>query len=396
MEFSDSIDQYRETLKSISIKESSLQPSRDQRRKLREKIEQLQSSLSSMDKVQALQDQLQQLEEFTEPDEVEMSNFKRIATREALYILLNGMHAMASKSDIVSTFGKYIVDELNVEPIKVGEERPKYLATEKTKTIVEDAKKTIEQWNPDRTKVRRTLTSHHGHNPLIIKQLPPVPKNSVSSGSGNGSAGSSSNNIKVNKSPVTSKENSRTPSPTTSSGSVKSTTSDKKPVTIPPRIVSLEEQHKQFSFYKPDDTVIGSDEEPADQPIKSPPILSPSSSTNTANHHHGGGGGFSDMYLNTHHHPIYQQPGLNQQNLYQFYQNYLPPRSYEDMTTAMFSPAAVFHGENNTQRMKKHEAGGFVLPSSNPNFVSDGKPDLSTSTHSVSSVKSHSGGDSAE
>jgi hypothetical protein len=376
MEFSDSIDQYRETLKSISIKEFALQPSRDQKRKLKEKIEQLQSSLSSMDKVQSLQEQLQQLEEFTQHDEVEMANFKRIATREALYILLNGMHAMASKSDIISTFGKYIVDELNVEPIQVGEERPRYHAAEKTKRIADDAKKTIEQWNPDRTKVRRTLTSHHGHNPLIIKQLPPVPANSTSNASNKNSS----------KSPSASNGHSRTPSPTTSSGSVKSI--DK--IVVPPRNVSLEEQHKQFSFYKPDDTVV-SDEEPAAQPIKSPvqqqgpPLMSPSNSSTT---HASNDGGFSNMYLNNRLH--YLQPGLNQQNLYQFYQNYLPPRSYEDMTST-FSPGAVFHGDGEN-RTKKHDAGGFVLPSTNPNFVV--KPDPTTSSHSLSSAKSNS--DTAE
>lgn len=55
-----------------------------------------------------------------------MDNFKRIAVREAFYLLLNGMHEMASKTDVLSSFGKYIVDELDVTPVKDGDERQPY------------------------------------------------------------------------------------------------------------------------------------------------------------------------------------------------------------------------------------------------------------------------------
>lgn len=322
IEFSDAIDQYRETLKSVALKEAALQPARDQKRKIKEKIEQLGGSLQSLDKIEILNEQLKQLEEETEPAEVEMKNFKRMATREALYIFLNGMHAMASKTDIISTFGKYIADELNVNPVKPGEERPLYQGAEKTKRITEDAQKALSDWNPDKTKIRRTLTSHHGHNPLIIKQLPSLPKSS------------STKTNDSNSSAVT-------PSPSTSTNSVKSD------VVIPPRNASLEEQHKQYSFYKPDDVVAPATESEEEAAQSSPPPPPPT-------------GGFSGMYLNNH----YQQPSLNHQNLYQFYQHYLPPKSYEEMTKT-FSPGAVFRSDET----KKHDAGGFVLPSTNPNFA---------------------------
>lgn len=352
MEFQDSVDQYRDTLKSITVKESSLQPVRDQKRKLRDQIERLQSSLSSMEKVNSLKEQLAQLEEFTAPDEAEMSNFKRIATREGLYLLLNGMHAMSSKSDIISTFGKYIVDELDVEPVKAGEERRPYEGAEKTKRIQEDAQRAIEQWNPDKTKVRRTLTAHHGHNPLIVKQLPPVP-------------------------PKDDAAVSPTPSATTSTKS----NSEDEVIHVPPRHVSLEEQNKQYSFYKPDEVV-----EDEDEPR--PSASNSTTTTNTTNTAHGGGG-FSSVYL--HHASPFQsqqqafqqqqQQQLNQQNLYQFYQHYLPPRPYDEMKS-IFSPGAVFRGEET----KRHDAGGFVLPSTNPNY----RPNPSTSSRSVASSSSKS------
>lgn len=347
IEFSDAIDQYRETLKSVALKEAALQPARDQKRKIREKIEQLGGSLQSLDKIELLNEQLKQLEEETEPAEVEMKNFKRMATREALYIFLNGMHAMASKTDIISTFGKYIADELNVDPVKPGEERPVYQGAEKTKRITEDAQKALSDWNPDKTKIRRTLTSHHGHNPLIVKQLPTLPK-------------SSSTKTNESSHSTSSSAAGATPSPSTSTNSVKSD------VVIPPRNASLEEQHKQYSFYKPDDVVVAvalttsESEEEAAAASSAPPPPPPT-------------GGFSGMYLNNH----YQQPSLNHQNLYQFYQHYLPPKSYEEMTKT-FSPGAVFRSDVT----EKHDAGGFVLPSTNPNFA------LSSPSHSV--VKSNS------
>jgi hypothetical protein len=363
MEFQDSIDQYRDTLKSISVKEASLQPGRDQKRKLRDSIERLQGSLSSMDKLNNLKEQLEQLEKFTEPDEIEMNNFKRIATREGLYLLLNGMHAMASKSDIISTFGKYIVDELDVRPVKPGEERQPYTGAEKTKRVVDDAKKAIDQWNPDKAKVRRTLTSHLGRNPLIVKQLPPVPMP---------------------------EKTSPTPSATTSTSSQKPTEEaveeeEEADVVVPNRTVSLEEQHKQYSFYKPDEVITVTEEE--EQETQLPPTVyqpqlnpSPSTSSNTAH-----SGGFSSMYLRSPH--LLPQPGLtNQQSLYQFYQHYLPPRSYEEMTS-MFSPGAVFRA---SEENKKNDAGGFVLPSSNPNYLQP-KPSTSTTSQrsTSSSVKSN-------
>ncbi|KAI9264464.1 Eisosome component PIL1-domain-containing protein [Sporodiniella umbellata] len=279
MEFSDSIEQYRETLKSITAKESTLQQSRDQKRKMKEQIDKLSESALATDRMNALKEQLKELEEFTAPDEIEMDNFKRVATREALYLMLNGMFALSSKTDIISSFGKYIVDELNTDPIQPGEERPPYHGTAKTKRVQEDARNAIYNWKPDQGKLRRTLTSHHGHNPLIAKankDLPPVPPN---------------------------------------------------PDDLPDETVDM----------------------PEPTPVKTPNPMYKPDAVDLGVHHTFNSPGF----VNGHNQP------LNQQNLYQFYQNYLPPKSYEEMSRA-FSP--VF-------QEKRHDVGGFVLPSTNPNFM---------------------------
>ncbi|OBZ87787.1 Sphingolipid long chain base-responsive protein LSP1 [Choanephora cucurbitarum] len=372
MEFSDTMDQYRDTLKSISIKEQALQPSRDQKRKLQESIERLQSSYNSLDKLNALKAQLKELEEFTEVDEVEMANFKRIATREGLYILLNGMHAMASKTDIVSTFGKYIVDELDVAPIQPHQTRPEYQGAEKTKRIQEDALRAIEMWKPDQAKVRRTLTSHHGKNPLLVKRVDSVAP---------------------------------TPPP-------KDIQTEGEAVEIPDRIGSLE--NPEHSYYKPDEMeqplveeaeelpeeAVDQEEkkdqenednqyQPPSEPMMPHPsvLLSPAANTALSNT------GMSPMTANNALHPphpyYYQhQPAFNQHNLYQFYQHYLPPRSYEEMSSTL-SP--VFRGsshlEDEAPSSHHQDAGGFVLPSDNPNYYLHGNNSRRPSA--TSSVRSN-------
>jgi hypothetical protein len=289
-----------------------------------------------------LKDQLTELETFTEPDEVEMGNFKRMATREALYLLLNGMHAFASKTDIISTFGKYITDELPVAPIQVGDERPSYNGAEKTRTIEQDAKNALHHWNPDKRKIRRTLTSHHGRNPLTMslkvnKQLPPKPKTLKS-------------RLRKEKENEDKDEEQQEEKDEETENEVEDLDIDQgeeqqqeKPVSS--RTTSLD----QHSLYKPDEVdnidqdsqIIPDSQSNISLPHATPSIYHPSPMV----------GGFSNVHLNE---------GLtNQQNLYQFYQQYIPPRAYEEMVGP-----AVFRGAMEN----KHDAGGFVLPFANPNF----------------------------
>ncbi|KAI8077421.1 Eisosome component PIL1-domain-containing protein [Thamnidium elegans] len=351
MEFSDSIDQYRDMLKIISLKEASLLPSREQKRRIREKIDQLQGSLVAMDKISNLQDQLEQLETVTESDEIEMDNFRRTTTSKALYTFLDGMSAMAGKTNIISTFGKNLVDELHIVPLKPGLERPVYQSEEKTKHVVEYVQKSIYEWNQQTPELNQKV--YHGHN---SKQLPPVPIKSVSATS------------------------STTPSPTTSTNNK----SDK--AVFPPRHVSLEEQHKQYSFYKPDQ-VDDDDNEPSSitttttnnnnnsspdpsyQPHLTQSTNSTTTTTTTKAPLQNNEGGFSNIYLNTHHQHQQQQ-------------QYLPNREYEELASS-FNSDAVFRGSDDRRKSQRNDAGGFVLPSANPNYIYP-----SNSTQSANSTKS--------
>lgn len=383
MEFSDSIDQYRDMLKVIALKEASLQPSREQKRRVREKMDQLQGSLAAMDKIANLQEQLEQLESVTESDEIEMDNFRRTNTSKALYMFLDGMSAMAGKTNIISTFGKNVVDELHVVPLKPGLERPVYQSEEKTKLVVEYVQKSVYQWNQQTPELNQRI--YYGHN--NIKQLPPVPIKSASTSST--ATPKTPSPVPIKSVSASSTAAPKTPSPvpiksvsassTTAPKTTSSNRSDK--VVFPPRHVSLEEQHKQYSFYKPDQ--IDDDEEQESTTTTSPdpspyqPHLTQSTSnTTTATKAplQNNEGGFSNMYLNTHHHHHQQQ--------------YLPNREYEELASS-FNSGAVFRGSDDrtSRKSQRHDAGGFVLPSTNPNYIYPSKSTLSVNSNTDSATE---------
>ncbi|KAI9309571.1 Eisosome component PIL1-domain-containing protein, partial [Cunninghamella echinulata] len=293
-DFAGNCDQYQLTLKSIAERESGLHPSREKKRRLEEQIQKLTADNQPDEegtKLNDLKQQLNSLKEATAADEREMDNFKRIAVREAFYLLLNGMHEMASKTDVLSSFGKYIVDELDVTPVKDGDERQPYKGSEQTHRILNDATYAIENWKPDGTKVRRTLTSHHGRNPLVTKEkaLPPSPDND--------------NTIETNEQEHENNENAISSQQEQKNGPGK--------------------QESFYSLHKPD----AIDETEYE-------------------------GGLPDH-----------------QKLYQFYTNYTPPKSYEEMQHIL-SPQAVFHPSPTLSNNSRIDVGGFVLPGSSPsNFL---------------------------
>ena len=126
-EFSSNYDQYCETMESIAEKEATLHSAREKKSKLEEAVERHeQEHPGAVDKFMQLKEQLAKVEQKLLPAETDMNNYQRIAMRESMYILLNGINEMASKMDTIATFAKYIVDELDVTPIEPGETRPEY------------------------------------------------------------------------------------------------------------------------------------------------------------------------------------------------------------------------------------------------------------------------------
>lgn len=349
-------------MKSIADKEATVLGGREKRQRLQETIRKHEENHpGQVEKLMELKEQLAELERTNEPAEVNASNFQRIATREAMYLLLNGMHEFASKMDIIASFGKYIVDELDVTPVQPGEERPPYqgkqhswdrrrvytnesycIGTEQTTRIVKDAKRSITNWRPDGTKLRRTLTSHHGQNPLVAdrsvkeKQLPELPPKKKDDDGDDQVEEEKPNVPDEVEQPVMVQQPHDTP-------------------TTP---------YPDHSF-KPDEPINNNSITPTSSAPSSPPgsnrnsgafsVFGPPSI---------GVGGFSPLLFD-------QQP----HNMYQFYQHYTPPRPYEEMARQHHPPPT---------HLSPHGSpflgpGGFVMPNANPNFIHP-QPSVSTST----------------
>ncbi|KAI7862812.1 Eisosome component PIL1-domain-containing protein [Spinellus fusiger] len=374
IEFAGSCEQYRETIKTIGERDSLLTEGREKKKRLRENIERLQETRpDAVEKMEDLKAQLTLLTEATDPDEVEMGNFKRVASREALYLLLNGMQELSSKTDIIASFGKYIVDELEVTPLKLGEAVAEYQGTEKTLRIVKDATHALDNWKPDKAKVRRTLTSHHGRNPLIPPRTssiePNIKRYSLET---------------TNNKPKESPESNTHPDTHQDDMEKKDTKETSLAVNDTPTTHLTVKHH---SLRKPDES--GAHPDPSLLPQQSdyneheampssthhPPFIMPLPTPTHPPPPHG----LSHVYLGL----------LDHQKLYQFYQQYTPPKPYEEMARLLGSPA-VFHplpstSQKSTRLGLRADPGGFVLPKENPNYLSP-RPCVSASLSTSNSV----------
>lgn len=88
--------------------------------------------------------------------EWDLSNYKRFAMREALYVRFNSITEYAEKLSMLAGFGKYLVDQIPGEPIHIGQPRNAYNGAETTNIILEDAFSAIDSWRPSEREQRPT------------------------------------------------------------------------------------------------------------------------------------------------------------------------------------------------------------------------------------------------
>ncbi|GAB5585384.1 hypothetical protein Unana1_00284 [Umbelopsis nana] len=332
-EFTSSFEQYRNTLKTIVEREKVLIADREKKRSLEDRIHTTQRNQpEAVHKVNEYKAQLAELEQKMLPGETEIGNYKRMATKEAFYLLFNGMHELAGKTDIIATTAKYCADKVDVHPIQPGEQRTPY----------RDTKRALDTWTPDQNKVRRTLTSaHRGRNPLVgrrrpsdvdadvvDKDLPEVPPPEP--------AGLAPPNPVSSLSTPTSHRD-RAQYRRTSIGNTENQNYHDRQS----HRLSAPSTGVHGSPYKPDEYRPPS---PWDYQSPSPPPNIPSPSYPPGSY-----------YLTP---PDYQQ-------YYQFYEQYTPPQPWEEAAPQLIRSPAVFHPSAH-QTETRRDAGGFVLPGSIP------------------------------
>ncbi|KAG2188131.1 hypothetical protein INT44_000882, partial [Umbelopsis vinacea] len=351
-EFANNFEQYRNTLKTIVEKEKVLMSDREKKRSLEDRIHSTQRNQpEAVHRINEFKTQLADLEQKMLPVETEIGNYKRMATKEALYLLFNGMHELANKTDIIATTAKYCADQVNVHPIQPGEQREPYRGTTQTSNMVKDAKRALENWTPDQNKVRRTLTSaNRGRNPLVgrnrrpsdvDKELPEIP-------------GPSQDRLDA-PNPIASLS-----TPTSHRDRVRHRTTSITAANDDEYDTRSSYRHStpiaagEYDARKPDEIRPPS---PWDHQSPSPPSRGPSPTYPPGSY-----------YLTP---PEYQQ-------YYQFYEHYTPPQPWEEAAGQLIRSPAVFHPTGHATESRR-DAGGFVLPGSVPS-----EPEIPTPTSNPS------------
>jgi Eisosome component PIL1 len=157
------IQNYRQRLKIIREKELNLTVTRDKKRHLESKQNGSHRS-SSKGKGIELTKEFSSLEQECRAQEQDLADYKRFAVREAFYVRFNALTEYAEKLAMIAGFGKYLVDQIPIEPTPYGQPRQPYTGSEQTSTIIEDAIAAIDGWRPTEQDERPTMDLPDRHS----------------------------------------------------------------------------------------------------------------------------------------------------------------------------------------------------------------------------------------
>jgi hypothetical protein len=165
----DGIQRYRHTLKLIREKEQNLTVARDKKRHFESKQGGSHRS-GSKGKGTDVSRELSSLEQECRSQEEDLADFKRFAIREAFYVRFNALTEYAEKLAMVAGFGKYLVDQISIEPTPHGQPRKPYAGRDQTSTIIEDAFAAIDAWRPSEQDERPTVEIPDRHSSIDVKR----------------------------------------------------------------------------------------------------------------------------------------------------------------------------------------------------------------------------------
>lgn len=150
------IQSYRQRLKIIREKELDLTAIRDKKRHVESKQSGSHRS-NSKGKGTDYAKEFSSLEQECRAQEQDLADYKRFAVREAFYMRFNALTEYAEKLAMIAGFGKYLVDQISIEPTPPGQPRQPYTGSEQINTIIEDAIAAIDGWRPMEQDQRPTM-----------------------------------------------------------------------------------------------------------------------------------------------------------------------------------------------------------------------------------------------
>ncbi|CCF60501.1 hypothetical protein KAFR_0K01470 [Kazachstania africana CBS 2517] len=157
-QFIDRYDQYRLTLKSIRDIEGSVQPSRDRKDKITDKIAYLKYKDPGSPKIEVLEQELVRAEAESLVAEAQLSNITRSKLRAAFNYQFDSIIEHSEKIALIAGYGKALLELLDDSPVTPGETRPAYDGYEASKQIIIDAESALNEWTLDSAQVKPSLS----------------------------------------------------------------------------------------------------------------------------------------------------------------------------------------------------------------------------------------------
>lgn len=157
-QFIDRYDQYRLTLKSVRDIEGSVQPSRERRAKIADKIAYLKYKDPQSPKIEVLEQELVRAEAESLVAEAQLSNITRSKLRAAFNYQFDSVIEHSEKLALIAGYGKALLELLDDAPVTPGETRPAYDGYEASKQIIIDAENALNQWTLDSAVVKPSLS----------------------------------------------------------------------------------------------------------------------------------------------------------------------------------------------------------------------------------------------
>ncbi|ODV64471.1 Eisosome component PIL1/LSP1 family protein ASCRUDRAFT_74086 [Ascoidea rubescens DSM 1968] len=162
--FIDRYDQYRLTVKSIRNIESSVQPSRDRKARITDKIAYLKYKDPQSPKIMVLEQELVRAEAESLVAEAQLSNITRDKLKLAFNYQFDSIREHAEKMALIAGYGKALLELLDDNPVIPGETRPAYDGYEASKQIIIDAENSLSNWTLDSAVVKPSLSMHNTSN----------------------------------------------------------------------------------------------------------------------------------------------------------------------------------------------------------------------------------------
>ncbi|CCK68408.1 Eisosome component PIL1/LSP1 family protein KNAG_0A07550 [Huiozyma naganishii CBS 8797] len=158
-QFIDRYDQYRLTMKSVRDIENSVQPSRDRKDKVADRIAFMRyKEPDNVQKIEVLEQELVRAEAESLVAEAQLSNITRSKLKAAFNYQFESMIEHSEKVALIAGYGKALLELLDDSPVTPGETRPAYDGYEASKQIIIDAEAALNEWTLDYAQVKPTLS----------------------------------------------------------------------------------------------------------------------------------------------------------------------------------------------------------------------------------------------